>query len=92
MNKKKERQIQKREKNQQNQLPVKPSEENIWKRKGLKILKCGYWEKIKGGQGTRQMGAVGDFLSCCFSVMIELTGRFHAIKQGKAWKGWWWEE
>lgn len=67
MNKKKKKgRSRKERKNQQNQLPVKPSEENIWKRKGLKILNVVTGKKIKGGQGTRQMGAVGDFFILLF--------------------------
>lgn len=62
------------------------------KEKRAKILNVVTGKKIKGGQGTRQMGAVGDFFITCFSVMIELTGRFLQLNREKPEKGWWWEE
>lgn len=34
------------------------------------------------GQFTGQIGAIGDFLQYHFSVMIEVTDRFHGTKQG----------
>ena len=42
-------------------------------------------EKIKVGQGTGQMGAVGDFFILLLQCNDkELTDRFHGIKQGIA--------